>query len=195
MRRWPADDRQAAAASLAPSPAQCEGERCCRYIEASKAPVLRLRQLKHVQLEHICTGQASFQIVRDDLLHPFAGGNKLRKLDALLPQLKSQGVSDVVSSTACFRSPTACPQHAGLCMQVCCGGAQSAHTAAVACLCAEQGLRAHSLIRGERPAVPAGNLLLAGMFGSVQHVTRAEYSPARGDAGQTCRQAGKTARL
>ena len=28
----------------------------------------------------------------------------------------------------------------------------------------------------ERPAVPSGNLLVAGMFGHVQHVTRAEYA-------------------
>ena len=66
------------------------------------------------------------------------------------------------------------------CEQVCCGGVQSAHTAAVACLCAEHGVRAHCLIRGERPAVPSGHLLLASMFGSVQHVTRAEYADRAG---------------
>ena len=60
--------------------------------------------------------------------------------------------------------------------QVCCGGVQSAHTAAVACLCAEAGIRAHCLIRRERPAIPSGHLLLAGMFGAVQHVIRAEYA-------------------
>ena len=62
------------------------------------------------------------------------------------------------------------------CEQVCCGGVQSAHTAAVACLCAEVGMRAHCIVRGERPAVPSGHLLVAGMFGSVQHVSRGEYA-------------------
>lgn len=53
---------------------------------------------------------------------------------------------------------------------------QSAHTAAVAAACAEKGIRAHLLIRGERPAVPTGYHLLASMFGHVTHVTRKEYS-------------------
>ena len=37
-----------------------------------------------------------FWVVRDDLLHPVAGGNKLRKMDALLPQLKNAGATDIV---------------------------------------------------------------------------------------------------
>jgi len=36
------------------------------------------------------------QIIHDDLLHPVLGGNKLRKLDALLPALVQDGVTDVV---------------------------------------------------------------------------------------------------
>lgn len=39
---------------------------------------------------------ASFSVIRDDLLHPIAG-SKLRKFDALWPQLLSEGVTDVVS--------------------------------------------------------------------------------------------------
>ena len=60
--------------------------------------------------------------------------------------------------------------------QVTCGGVQSAHTAAVAAACAERGIRAHLLVRGERPAIPTGHHLLARMFGHVTHVTRQEYS-------------------
>ncbi len=41
-------------------------------------------------------------------------------------------------------------------LQVTCGGLQSAHCAAFAAICAERGLRSHLLVRGERPAVPAG---------------------------------------
>jgi D-cysteine desulfhydrase len=37
-----------------------------------------------------------FYVLRDDLLHPLLGGNKLRKLDALLPLLEDCGATDVV---------------------------------------------------------------------------------------------------
>ncbi|KAK9813945.1 hypothetical protein WJX73_005968 [Symbiochloris irregularis] len=97
--------------------------------------------------QHLC-------ILRDDLLHPLYGGNKSRKLDALIPSLVHSGVTDVVT----------------------CGGVQSAHTAAVAVACAEHNMRAHLLLRGEAPAVPAGNLLISRMFGLCTHVTRAEYA-------------------
>ena len=63
-----------------------------------------------------------------------------------------------------------------LAAQVTCGGLQSAHTAAVAAACAERGMRAHLLVRGERPAVPTGYHLLARMFGEVTYVPRSEYA-------------------
>uniref|UniRef100_A0A0E0JMT6 Tryptophan synthase beta chain-like PALP domain-containing protein n=1 Tax=Oryza punctata TaxID=4537 RepID=A0A0E0JMT6_ORYPU len=53
-------------------------------------------------------GSPRFEVVRDDLLHPLANGNKARKLDALLPLLRRRGATDVVT----------------------CGGCQSAHAAA-----------------------------------------------------------------
>ncbi len=61
-------------------------------------------------------------------------------------------------------------------LQLTCGGLQSAHTAAVAAACAEQGIRAHLLVRGERPAVPTGFHLLARMYGQVTYVKRSEYA-------------------
>lgn len=61
-------------------------------------------------------------------------------------------------------------------LQLTCGGIQSAHTAAVAAASAEHGIRAHLLIRGERPAVPAGFHLLARMYGQVKYITRSEYA-------------------
>lgn len=45
----------------------------------------------------------SFLILRDDLLHPLMGGNKLRKLDGVIPQLQTNGVSDVVSGCSSLR--------------------------------------------------------------------------------------------
>ena len=63
-----------------------------------------------------------------------------------------------------------------MCVQVTCGGLQSAHTAAVAALCAECGVRAHLLVRGERPAVPTGLHLYARMLGDVTYIDRGEYA-------------------
>ncbi|KAK3165162.1 hypothetical protein QOZ80_1AG0029720 [Eleusine coracana subsp. coracana] len=79
-------------------------------------------------------GSPRFHVVRDDLLHPLANGNKARKLDALLPLLRRRGATDIVT----------------------CGGCQSAHAAAVAVHCAEQGIRPHILMRGEQLDVPTG---------------------------------------
>jgi 1-aminocyclopropane-1-carboxylate deaminase/D-cysteine desulfhydrase-like pyridoxal-dependent ACC family enzyme len=98
---------------------------------------------------------ANFRILRDDLSHPFIGGNKRRKLDALFPQLIGQGVEDVIT----------------------CGGTQSAHLLAVAAAAAENGMRAHLLIRGEPPAVSTGNHLFATMFAhSIVYIKRSEYA-------------------
>lgn len=95
------------------------------------------------------------RLLRDDLLHPLVGGNKLRKLDGLLPHLLADGVTDVVS----------------------CGGVQSSHAAAVAAVCAENGLRAHLVLRGERPPQPTGYTLLTLTFAHRVHfVSRTEYA-------------------
>ena len=47
-------------------------------------------------------------MVQDDLLHPVLGGNKCRKLDALMPSLVQEGVTHVVRwllslSTGCLQ--------------------------------------------------------------------------------------------
>jgi hypothetical protein len=44
-----------------------------------------------------------FLVLRDDQLHPLMGGNKLRKLDGIIPQLQTNGVSDVVSGCSSLR--------------------------------------------------------------------------------------------
>eukprot|EP00897_Mesotaenium_endlicherianum_P009471 jgi/Mesen1/8552/ME000484S07932 len=98
--------------------------------------------------------EVDFMVIRDDLLHPLMGGNKLRKLDALLPLLAAHGVTDAVT----------------------CGGCQSAHATAVAVACAQAGITAHLLLRGERPAVLTGYALLSSMMGSVTFVPRSQYA-------------------
>jgi D-cysteine desulfhydrase len=45
------------------------------------------------------SGSTKFHVVRDDLLHPLANGNKARKLDALLPVLRRCGATDIVRSS------------------------------------------------------------------------------------------------
>ncbi|KAL3688405.1 hypothetical protein R1sor_014714 [Riccia sorocarpa] len=99
-----------------------------------------------------------FYVIRDDLLHPLLGGNKVRKLDGLIPELQKRGATDVVT----------------------CGGCQSAHTAALAFACAERGINAHLLLRGERPAIPTGYNLLCGMYGHVTYIPRSEYANRAG---------------
>ena len=94
-------------------------------------------------------------ILRDDLLHPWANGNKLRKLDGYLPELQARGVTDILT----------------------CGGVQSAHCAALASLCAERGVRAHVLLRGEAPAQMTGNFAITSLYAqSVTWVARDSYA-------------------
>jgi 1-aminocyclopropane-1-carboxylate deaminase/D-cysteine desulfhydrase-like pyridoxal-dependent ACC family enzyme len=58
-----------------------------------------------------------------------------------------------------------------------CGGLQSAHTLAVSAIAAELGIACHLLVRGEKPAVPVGNHLLAKIFSrSLQYVSRNVYA-------------------
>ncbi|OEL35523.1 putative D-cysteine desulfhydrase 2, mitochondrial [Dichanthelium oligosanthes] len=99
-------------------------------------------------------GSPRFHVVRDDLLHPLANGNKARKLDALLPLLRRRGATDIVT----------------------CGGCQSAHAAAVAIHCAEWGIRPHILLRGEQLDVPTGYNLISLMFGNVTYASRSVYA-------------------
>ncbi|KAE9604797.1 hypothetical protein Lal_00011080 [Lupinus albus] len=96
----------------------------------------------------------NFYIVRDDLLHPLINGNKARKLDALLPIIQHYSVTDVVT----------------------CGGCQSAHTAALAVLCAERGIASHLLLRGEQPEILTGYNLMSTIYGKVTYVPRTVYA-------------------
>ncbi|CAL4975595.1 unnamed protein product [Urochloa decumbens] len=102
----------------------------------------------------LAAGSPRFHVVRDDLLHPLANGNKPRKLDALLPLLRCRGATDIVT----------------------CGGCQSAHAAAVAVHCAEWGIRPHILLRGEQLDIPTGYNLISLMFGNVTYASRSVYA-------------------
>ncbi|KAL2641418.1 hypothetical protein R1flu_009005 [Riccia fluitans] len=121
------------------------------YTQFTNAGCLEANQLEKEK-------QPAFYVIRDDLLHPLLGGNKLRKLDALIPELQTMGATDVVT----------------------CGGCQSAHTAALAFACAERGITAHLLLRGEMPAILTGYNLLCGMYGHVSYIPRSEYADRAG---------------
>ena len=75
---------------------------------------------------------------REDLYGIAAGGNKIRKLEALLGQALSQRATVVLTT----------------------GGVQSNHCAQTAIAAAMHGLRAELYLSGQQPPVSAGNLLI-----------------------------------
>ncbi len=84
---------------------------------------------------------------RDDLTGSVLSGNKIRKLEFVLAEALAQGADTLVT----------------------CGGLQSNHCRTTALLAATHGLGCELILRGERPAVDDGNLLLAAMAGACIH--------------------------
>lgn len=95
-------------------------------------------------------------IKRDDMNHPYAAGNKVRKLEFLLADAIAKGCDGVVT----------------------CGGTGSNHARATAALCAELGLKCVLVLRQDPYFTgPAGNSLLSSLFGAlVLLVTKQEYA-------------------
>ena len=96
-------------------------------------------------------------VKRDDLTAAGAAGNKIRKLEYLLADARTEKATAVVT----------------------CGGAQSNHARATAIVAAELGLRTLLLLRTANPAEPppvVGNLMLDYLVGAeVRFITPAEY--------------------
>ena len=82
---------------------------------------------------------------REDMCGIAAGGNKIRKLAALLGQALSQRATVVLST----------------------GGTQSNHCALTAIAAAMHGLRAELYLSGPQPPGPAGNLLIEELAGAA----------------------------
>lgn len=82
---------------------------------------------------------------REDLCGIAAGGNKIRKLAALLGHALSQHATVVLTT----------------------GGAQSNHCALTAIAAAMHGLRAELYLTGQQPPAPAGNLLIEDLAGAA----------------------------
>lgn len=97
-------------------------------------------------------------VKRDDAISFGFGGNKVRKLRYLIPELVGQGIDTVIT----------------------CGGVQSNHARATAAACAAFGLRCHIVVNGTEPARPTGNALLGRLLGaSFEYVAaREERRPA-----------------
>lgn len=81
---------------------------------------------------------------RDDLTGGGTSGNKIRKLEFLLAEAKSQGAEVVITA----------------------GGVQSNHCRATAAACAKLGLRCHLILRGEPPTPYDANVFLDYLFGA-----------------------------
>ena len=82
---------------------------------------------------------------REDLCGIAAGGNKIRKLEALLGEALSRRATVVLTT----------------------GGVQSNHCAQTAIAAAMHGLRAELYLTGHQPPVPAGNLLIDELAGAA----------------------------
>jgi D-cysteine desulfhydrase len=92
-------------------------------------------------------------VKRDDLTGLLESGSKVRKLEFLVGEALQQGADTLIT----------------------CGPPQANGCRAVAAVAARLGLRAVLVIRGERPAVCDGNLLLARLLGA-----EARYCPEDG---------------
>ena len=114
---------------------------------------------------------------RDDLTGSTLSGNKVRKLEYLLADAKTQG-ADVVLT---------------------CGGVQSNHARATAIAARQLGLDSVLFLRTEDPATPptaTGNLLLDRVVGAdVRFISRPDYQRRKqvmSDAADVLRAAGRT---
>jgi len=93
-------------------------------------------------------------IKRDDLTGSELTGNKIRKLEFILYDAINRQADTLIT----------------------CGGIQSNHCRAAAALAARVGLDCELIVKGTKPAIPDGNLLLSTLFGAkIKYITDAEY--------------------
>lgn len=81
---------------------------------------------------------------RDDLTESVGSGNKIRKLEYLVYDAQEQGANALIT----------------------CGGIQSNHCRAVAYVAAKTGMSSLLLLRGEKPDLSQGNLLVDRLLGA-----------------------------
>jgi D-cysteine desulfhydrase len=111
-------------------------------------------------------------VKRDDAI-PFGfGGNKVRKLRYVIPELIAAGTDTVIT----------------------CGGIQSNHARATAAASAASGLGCYLVANGERPATPTANARLNQLLGAtIEYVPgRTDRIPAMERAAERIRAQGRT---
>ena len=86
-------------------------------------------------------------IKRDELTGTEVSGNKIRKLEFSIAQALKQSCDTLIT----------------------CGGIQSNHCRATAILATRLGLKVHLILRGEKPEVPEGNLLMDYLSGAESY--------------------------
>jgi D-cysteine desulfhydrase len=92
---------------------------------------------------------------RDDLTDTTASGNKLRKLEFSVARAQAEQATILIT----------------------CGGVQSNHCRATAVVASQLGLKCHLLLRGRRPPVLNGNLLLDEILGAeVSYLSAAAFA-------------------
>lgn len=94
------------------------------------------------------------RVKRDDLTGSWLTGNKIRKLEYLIPDAQAQGCNALITF----------------------GAVDSNHCRATAIAAAQTGMACHLILRGREPEHPSGNLLLDRMAGAtVQFVENHIY--------------------
>jgi D-cysteine desulfhydrase family pyridoxal phosphate-dependent enzyme len=145
----------------------------------------RLRSLPRATLAHYPTpveelprlrqalGDATPRLLvkRDDAISFAFGGNKVRKLEMVLPEALSRGADTLVTI----------------------GGVHSNHVRVTASAAARMGLECVLVINGSRPTRPAGNALLDELAGAKIHyvASRAERVPRMQEALAELERAGR----
>jgi len=107
------------------------------------------------ELQKACSDVPRLWVKRDDLTGCLTSGNKVRKLEFLLAEAKSQGCDVLITS----------------------GGVQSNHCRAVAVLGAQLGFQVHLLLRLDREPECTGNLFLDELTGAeISYYSPQEFS-------------------
>lgn len=93
-------------------------------------------------------------VKRDEMTGTEVSGNKIRKLEFSIAEAQQQSCDTLIS----------------------CGGIQSNHCRATAILGARLGMKVHLILRGEKPEVPEGNLLLDYLSGAeISYLSAADW--------------------
>jgi D-cysteine desulfhydrase family pyridoxal phosphate-dependent enzyme len=110
-------------------------------------------------------------IKRDDLLSFAAGGNKVRKIQAIAAEAVSAGADTLIT----------------------CGGVQSNHARVTAAAGSALGLRVLLVLNGEPPGHPTGNTLLDQLFGAdIRYVASSDdRAPVMEEAAAELRARGR----